>query len=256
MLLATDIGNTNIVIGGIDNDEIIFQARIVTNHVKTSDQYKEDLKNILLLFDINPKDVHGCIISSVVPPVFEAVKNAIIGIINKEPIIVEPELNMRLIIQSDNPSRVGSDRIVIAVAALEEYKAPFVLFDFGTATNIEVVNSNNTYLGGCIIPGVRISLDALSSCAAQLPNISFDKPKNVIGRNTVDCMKSGIMHGTASMVDGMIERIEEELGEKTTVIATGGMAQFIVPLCHRKIKLDDKLMLKGLNILYRDNIKR
>ena len=146
-----------------------------------------------------------------------------------------------------------SDRIVIAVAALAEYEPPLILMDLGTATTIEVVDRGSTYLGGCIIPGVRTSLDALTSRAAQLPGIRLDRPGRVIGKNTVDCMRSGIMYGTAAMLDGMLDRVEEELGSRATVVATGGMAQFIVPLCRREIKLEKDLLLKGLNIIYQKN---
>ena len=155
----------------------------------------------------------------------------------------------------DVPSQVGSDRIVIAVAALAEYKAPLLLMDLGTATTIEAVEPDNVYMGGVIIPGVRVSLDALTSRAAQLPGISLDQPKQVIGKNTVDCMRSGMMFGTAAMIDGLVERMEEELGHRCTLIATGGLAQFIAPLCKREIILDKDLLLKGLNIIYKKNKK-
>jgi type III pantothenate kinase len=167
--------------------------------------------------------------------------------------VVGPGIKTGLNIHMDTPSQVGSDRIVIAVAALAEYKPPLTLLDLGTATTIEVVDEGNVYLGGCIIPGVRLSLEALTSRAAQLPGIQLDKPKRVIGKNTVDCMRSGVMYGAAAMLDGMIERVEEELGHKTTVVATGGMAQFVCPLCKREIKLERDLLLKGLNILYKKN---
>lgn len=253
MLLAIDIGNTNIVIGGIRDDKIAFEARIATDHIKTSDQYGVDIKNILSLFDAKPEDIKGCIISSVVPPVFNSIRTGIIKVIGKPPMVVGPGIKTGLNIQMDTPSQVGSDRIVIAVAALAEYKPPLILMDMGTATTLEVVGEGNTYLGGCIIPGVRISLDALTSRTAQLPGIRLDRPKKVIGKNTIDCMRSGIMYGTAAMMDGMLDRLEDELGAKTTVVATGGMAQFITPLCRREIKLEKDLLLKGLNILYKKN---
>lgn len=254
MLLAIDIGNTNIVIGAIENDEILFEARIATDRVKTSDQYGVEIKNILSLFEVAPEDIEDCIISSVVPPVFNSVCTGLKKAIRKDPLVVGPGIKTGLNIQVDSPSQVGSDRIVVGVAALAEYKPPLILLDMGTATTIDVVGRGNTYQGGCIIPGVRISLDALASRAAQLPGINIDKPKKVIGKNTVDCMRSGIMYGTAAMMDGMLDRVEEELGEKTTVIATGGMAQFIVPLCKREIHLEKDLLLKGLNIIYKKNL--
>lgn len=257
MLLAIDIGNTNIVIGGIgESGKIAFEARIATDRIKTSDQYGAEIKNMLSLFDTKPRDIDGCIISSVVPPVFNSVRTGVMKVTGKAPMVVGPGLKTGLNIQMDNPSQVGSDRIVVAVAALAEYEPPLTLLDLGTATTIEVVGRGSTYLGGCIIPGVRISLEALTSRTAQLPGISLDRPKKVIGKNTVDCMRSGIMYGTAAMLDGMLDRVEEELGCSTTVVATGGMAQFVVPLCRREIKLERDLLLKGLNIIYRKNIKK
>lgn len=255
MLLAIDIGNTNIVIGGIDGGKTSFEARVATDRIKTSDQYGSEIKSMLSLFDVRPSDVEDCIISSVVPPVFNSVRTGAMKVIGKAPMVVGPGIKTGLNIQMDTPSQVGSDRIVIAVAALAEYEPPLTLLDLGTATTIEVVGKGSTYLGGCIIPGVRISMDALTSRTAQLPGISLDQPKRVIGKNTVDCMRSGIMYGTAAMLDGMLDRVEEELGFSTTVVATGGMAKFIVPLCRREIRLEKDLLLKGLNILYQKNKK-
>ena len=253
MLLAIDIGNTNIVIGVIEDDVIRFEARIATDQVRTSDQYGVEIKNVLEAYGVNKDEIEDCIISSVVPPVFNSVKTGVIKVIGKQPMVVGPGLKTGLNINVDVPSQVGSDRIVIAVAALAEYKPPMILMDLGTATTIEVVEPGNMYLGGVIFPGVKISLDALTSRAAQLPGISLDKPKNILGRNTVDCMRSGMMYGTAAMIDGIVERIEEELGHKSTLIATGGLAQFITPLCKREIILEKDLLLKGLNLIYKKN---
>ena len=255
MLLAIDIGNTNITIGGIKDDQIVFEARIATDRIKTSDQYGVDIRNILSLFNVEVGDIKDCIIASVVPPVFNAVRTGVIKATGKQPMVVGPGIKTGLNIQVDSPSQVGSDRIVIAVAALAEYKPPLALMDLGTATTIEIVDENCTYIGGCILPGVRVSLDALTSRTSQLPGINLDKPKKVIGKHTVDCMRSGIMHGSAAMLEGLVERMEEELGYKTTVIATGGIAQFIVPLCKRDIKLERDLLLKGLNIIYKKNMQ-
>lgn len=253
MLLAIDIGNTNIVIGCIKDDEILFKARIATDQIRTSDQYGVEIKNMLEAFGIQKSDISDCIISSVVPPVFHSIRTGVIKVIGKQPMVVGPGLKTGLNIHMDVPSQVGSDRIVAAVAALAEYEAPLILMDMGTATTIEVVEPNNVYMGGVIFPGVKISLDALTSRAAQLPGISLEKPKQVIGKNTIDCMRSGMMYGTAAMIDGIVERIEEELGHSSTLVATGGMAQFITPLCKRKIILEKDLLLKGLNILYKKN---
>lgn len=253
MLLAIDIGNTNIVIGCIRDDEIVFKARIATDQIRTSDQYGVEIKNMLEAFGIQRSDISDCIISSVVPPVFNSVRTGVIKVIGKQPMVVGPGLKTGLNIHVDVPSQVGSDRIVIAVAALAEYQAPLILMDMGTATTIEVVEPENLYMGGVIFPGVKLSLDALTSRAAQLPGISLDEPKQVIGKNTVDCLRSGMMYGTAAMIDGIVDRIEAELGHPSTLIATGGLAQFITPLCKRKVILEKDLLLKGLNIIYKKN---
>lgn len=254
MLLAIDIGNTNIVIGCFQEDDTLaFKARIATDPTRTSDQYGVEIKNMMEAFGVGVSDIDDCIISSVVPPVFHSVRTGVVKIIGKQPMVVGPGLKTGLNIHMDVPSQVGSDRIVIAVAALAEYKAPLILLDMGTATTMEVVEPDNQYLGGVIFPGVKVSLEALTSRAAQLPGISLDKPKHVIGKNTVDCMRSGMMYGTAAMIDGLVDRMEAELGHTSTLIATGGMAQFIIPLCKREILLEKDLLLKGLNILYKKN---
>lgn len=253
MLLAIDIGNTNIVLGGIREDEIVFQARIATDRLRTSDQYGVEIKNMIEAFGIHREDISDCIIASVVPPVFNSVRTGVVKVIGKQPMVVGPGLKTGLNIRMDVPGQVGSDRIVAAVAALAEYKPPLILMDLGTATTIEVVDEDSNYIGGVIFPGVKLSLDALTSRAAQLPGISLDKPKKVIGKNTVDCMRSGMMYGTAAMIDGLVERMEAELGYQTTLVATGGMAQFIAPLCKREIILEKDLLLKGLNLIYKKN---
>ena len=255
MLLAIDIGNSNVVIGGIQGGKIAFEARIATDHIKTSDQYAVEIKNVLSLFDADPRDMDDCIISSVVPPVFNSVSTGIMKLTGREPMVVGPGIKTGLNIQMDDPASVGSDRIVIAVAALLEYAPPLLLVDLGTATTIEVVDQGNAYVGGAIIPGVRVSAEALTSRTAQLPGIQLDRPKRIIGKNTVECMRSGIMYGAAAMLDGMIDRMEEELGKKATVVATGGMAQFIAPLCKREMKVEKDLLLKGLNAIYKKNKK-
>lgn len=255
MLLAIDIGNTNIVIGVIREDQILFKARIATDRLRTSDQYGVEIKNMLEAYGAKVEEIEDCIISSVVPPVFHSVRTGVLKVIGKEPMVVGPGLKTGLNIHMDVPSQVGSDRIVIAVAALAEYKAPLILMDLGTATTIEVVEPENKYVGGVIIPGMRVSLDALTSRTAQLPGISLEKPRQVIGKNTVDCMRSGMMYGTAAMLDGLIDRMEEELGHSATILATGGMAQFVTPMCKHHIILDKDLLLKGLNVLYKKNKK-
>ena len=256
MLLAIDIGNTNIVIGGIRDGEILFEARIATDHLKTSDQYAVDIRNILKLFEVDLHKVQDSIISSVVPPVFNSVCTAIIKLTQRQPIVVGPGIKTGLDIRMDNPAQVGSDLIVDAVAAFHDYPTPLLVIDMGTATTMSLVGRGNVYLGGPIIPGLRVSLDALSSSAAQLFGISLEKPQRVIGKNTIECMRSGIMYGHAAMIDGMIDRMQEELGEPiASVIATGGTSQFVVPLCRHKIIYDKDLLLKGLAILYENELQ-
>ncbi len=253
MLLAIDIGNTNISLGCMQDDKIFFEARIATDRARTSDQYGVEIKNMMEAFGVQLTDVDDCIISSVVPPVFNSVNTGVFKITGHQPMVVKPGLKTGLNICMDTPSQVGADRIVVAVAALTKYRAPLVIIDMGTATTIEVVEPENRYIGGVIIPGVHISMDALTSKTAQLPGISLDKPGKVVAKNTVACMRSGIMYGTATMLDGMIDLIADELGHESTVIATGGLAQFVTPLCRHDIILDKDLLLRGLYAIYKMN---
>ena len=255
MILAIDIGNSNIVIGCIENGVIQNETRIATDLVKTSDQYCFDLKNMLSLSDVPVARLEDVIISSVVPPVLNSMRTAVLKLTGKKPFVVGPGIKTGLNILLDNPQQVGSDLIVAAVAALREYKPPLILIDMGTATTISVINKDRAYLGGCICPGVRISAEALSSRAALLPGIDLDQPRRAVGKNTTDCMRSGIMLGAACMLDGMIERMEQELGERATVVATGGIARFVLPMCRREIAYDRNLLLKGLAVLYQMNRK-
>ena len=253
MLLAIDIGNTNIVLGGISEDKIYFIARLYTEKRMSYDRYTIQIKNILDIYNINIKNIDDCIISSVVPPVLDAIKQAVKTLVKKDPMIIGPGIKTGLNILMDNPAQLGSDLVVNSVACLNEFKPPLIIIDMGTATTISVIDKNKNYIGGCIIPGVKISLNALSSMTAQLPHISLDEPKKTIGTNTIDCMKSGIVLGSASMLDGMIDRIEEDLGSDATVIATGGIANHIIPFCKKDIIYDDNLLLKGLYIIYIKN---
>lgn len=255
MILAVDIGNSNIVVGGIENGNILFQARLRTDATKTSDEYCIDLKMLLEIQGVELSGVDGSIISSVVPQVMNSFKTAILKLIGKESLIIGPGIKTGMNIKIDNPSQAGADLVVGGVAALQQFKPPLIVVDMGTATTMIVLDSDGAMLGGCIAPGVKISMDALTDRTALLPGLQLDKPKRVIGRNTIDCMRSGIMLGAASMIDGMIERMEEELGCKTTVVATGGIARFVVPLCKSQIHYDKDLLLKGLDYLYRENVK-
>ena len=256
MILTIDIGNSNIVLGGVEDQQILFEARLRTDPTKTSDEYCIDLKMILDVYDVAPPKIEGCIIASVVPQVLNSVQTAIKKLTGKNSLVVGPGLKTGLNIAIDNPAQTGADLVVGAVAALREHKAPLIVVDMGTATTMIVLDKNSAMIGGCIMPGVKISLDALTERTALLPGLQLDQPKKAIGRNTIDCMRSGIMMGAACMIDGMIQRMEEELGYSATVIATGGIAKFVVPMCRREIIYDKDLLVKGLAALYRDNTKR
>ena len=256
MILTIDIGNSNIVLGGVREDTIVFQARLRTETTKTSDQYCVDLKILLDVNGVSTEEIEGCIISSVVPQVLNSFQSAIKKLTGKVSLVVGPGIKTGLDIRLENPGQTGADLVVADVAALREHKPPLIVIDMGTATTMSVLDENGAHIGGCIIPGVRVSMDALTERTALLPGLQLDQPKRAIGRNTIDAMRSGIMMGTASMLDGMVERMEQELGQKTTVIATGGIAQFIVPLCKTPMIYDKDLLIKGLATLYRENRKK
>lgn len=253
MILTIDIGNSNIVLGAVEGDEIRFEARLRTDATKTSDEYCIDLKMILEVYGVSKTDIEGSIIASVVPQVLNSMQTAVKKLTGKAALVVGPGLKTGLNIQIENPGQTGADLVVGAVAALREHKAPLIVVDMGTATTMMVLDKNSAFVGGCIMPGVKISLDALTDRTALLPGLQLDQPKKAIGRNTIDCMRSGIMLGAACMIDGMIQRMEEELGYETTVIATGGIAKFVVPMCRRSVVYDKDLIVKGLAALYRDN---
>lgn len=253
MLLAIDIGNTNIVLGGFEGDKLTFVARIATNATKTEDEYATKIRSILVLHKVETASVKGAIISSVVPPLNSVMKQAIRIVYGIEPIMVGPGIKTGINILCDNPSTVGADLICACVAANQIYGSPALIVDMGTATKMMVIDKNGAFIGVSIIPGVGIALKALASNTAQLPQISLEAPESVIGKNTVDCMRSGVVYGNACLIDGMIERINEEMGEELQVIATGGLASTIVCHCKHKIIQDEDLVLKGLNVLYNKN---
>ena len=255
MILTVDIGNSNIVLGGVKDDQIVFEARLRTEATKTSDQYCVDLKILLDVYKISPEDIEGCIIASVVPQVLNSFQTAIKKLTGKNSLVVGPGIKTGLDIRLENPAQTGADLVVADVAALREHKPPLIVIDMGTATTMAVLDQNGAHIGGCIIPGVKLSMDALTEKTALLPGLQLDQPKRTIGRNTVDAMRSGIMIGAACMLDGMIERMEQELGQKTTVVITGGIAKFIAPLCKTPMIYDKDLIIKGLAALYRDNKK-
>ena len=253
MILTLDIGNTNIMLGGFLEDKLCFVSRISTNPKKTEDEYAVSILDSLSLYKIDVSTVTGAIVSSVVPQLNSVIKKALKFILSKEPIFVGPGIKSGIGIQCDMPSSVGADLICASVAAHYLYGSPCLIIDMGTATKMTVVNRKGAFIGTSIIPGVSMGLNALSETTAQLPKISLDVPSSVIAKNTADCMRSGVLFGNASLVDGMIDRINEEFGEELKVYATGGMSSLIIPLCKHEITIDEHLVLKGLNVLYQKN---
>lgn len=253
MILAVDVGNTNIVIGCCKENKIEFVERLSTDPNATILEYAISFKNVLELYGIGQEDIDGAIISSVVPSVTLTIKSAIKKIVNVDSMVIGPGLKTGVNITLDNPAQLGSDLVVDAAAGIAEYPLPLIIFDMGTATTVSVIDENKNYLGGMIIPGVNVSLNAMISQTSQLPRISLEPPKRIIGKNTIECMKSGILYSTAASLDGIIDRVESELGKKATVVATGGLAGSIIPHCTKKIILDDELLLKGLIVIYNKN---
>ena len=253
MILAIDIGNTNIVIGCFQEREILFRERVSTKHTATDLEYAVTIKTALEVHRLAPEDITGAIMSSVVPSVTNTFRRAIEKFCGVRPMVVGPGVKNGLSIRIDNPAQLGSDLVVDAVAGCQEYPAPMIIVDMGTATTFSVIDGNHNYLGGIITTGMSVSAEALVSRTSQLPRVSFDAPKHIIGTNTVDCIKSGVMHGNAAMIDGLVDRIQQELGQTCTVIATGGLAGQIAPLCRTKVVLDDNLLLKGLMLIYHKN---
>lgn len=255
MILAVDIGNSNIVLGCFEKEEILFIERLSTNQNSTALEYTVLIKTILDLNQLSDREFDGAIISSVVPGVTYTIRDAVTRLTGKKAMIVGPGMRTGLKILLDNPAQLGSDRVADAVAATHNYPCPLIIIDMGTATTISVIDQNKNFLGGMIIPGLRVSLDSLTSRTSQLPHISLDPPKKVIGTNTVDCMNSGIIYSNASSIDGLIDRIEEELGAPCTVVSTGGLSKSIIPYCRHSIIIDELLLLKGLMIIYNKNCK-
>lgn len=255
MLLTIDIGNTNITLGIYNGDKLNFVSRIATEREKTADQYAIELRNIFHIYNISKLDIDGSIISSVVPELSTSLKKAMVLLTGKAPMIVGPGIKTGLDIRIDNPSQLGADLAVGAVAALAKYDLPCVIFDLGTATTISVLGKNGEFLGGSISAGVGVSLNALTDRTSMLPKISIETPKKAIGKNTIESMQSGLILGAAAMLDGLTKRMEDEIGAKATLVATGGLAPEIIKNCEREIIFDDNLLLDGLKIIYDKNKK-
>ncbi len=254
MLLTIDVGNTNINIGVFDHDELVMNSRIATEKKKTSDQFAIQFSEIFRLHKIDTKNIEASIMSSVVPEITKDVEKAIKTITGKSVKIVGPGIKTGLNILTDDPSELGADLVAGAVGAIACYKLPAFVVDLGTATKIYVIDRNCGYRGGTIAPGVAISLDALTKGASLLPAISMEAPKKVCGTNTIDCMQSGIVMGTAAMIDGLIDKLSEEMGKPETIITTGGLSGFLASVCSHEMIHDSDLLLKGLKQIYIKNI--
>ena len=253
MILAIDTGNTNVVLGCIENGEIVSVARLATDIHKTEYEYAIAMRDVLAFRGINVSVMEGAILSSVVWPLNTALRRAVELLIGKEPLVVGRGLKTGLDIRIDDPGQVGADLVVGAVAGLKIAPPPLILIDMGTATTVTAVDAAGRFVGGAIAPGLRLSMEALSEGTSQLPRVSLDAPAKCIGTNTVASMQSGAIFGSAAMIDGLVDRMEEELGSKATVIATGGLAGCVVACCRREIRYEPDLLLKGLAALWEKN---
>lgn len=253
MLLAIDIGNTNITLGVYEEDRLMFTSRLATDTRRTSDQYAIEIRDVLRLNGTDGKFIEDAVICSVVPQVGSAVIGAVSKLFRIVPLILGPGVKTGLNIRIDDPAQLGADLAAGAVGALAEYTMPCIVIDLGTANTVSVLDGNGAFLGGVITAGVGLTLEALTKGTSQLPSVHIEAPRSVIGRNTVDSMKSGIVLGAAAMLDGIIDRIEDELGERAAVVATGGRAAEIISCCRHDIILNDNLLLDGLRIIYEKN---
>ena len=253
MILAIDAGNTTIVIGCIEGDEVLFMERLTTKLKRTRTEFTIDIKSILRLHDVNEREITGAIVSSVVPQIVDDVIDSVRTLTGTEPLRVGPGIKTGLNIVIDNPAQLGSDLLADGVAAAARYGTPVIVIDMGTATTLSVIDEGNKYLGGIILTGVVTSFDALVANTSLLQSVSIEEPGSVLGKNTIDCLKSGLIYGNASTMDSLIDRIEQEMGRSMTIVATGGLAGKIIPSCRHDIILDEELLIYGLKLLYDKN---
>ena len=252
MILAIDIGNTNITFGLFDGDTLSLVSRLATERNRTPDQYTIDFINILSLHRIDTAAIEGTVISSVVPELTNVMIEAI-GTINRKVTVLGPGVKTGLNILIDDPAMLGADLAAGAVGAIAHYPLPAFVIDLGTASKIYAVDENHAFLGGIISPGIEISLKALTDTSSQLPTIALNAPSKVCSTNTVECMQSGVIYGTAFMIDGMLDRFQNELFKPASIIATGGLASCIIDECSHDIIYDNQLILKGLKAIYDKN---
>lgn len=254
MLLAIDIGNSNVVIGCLnENNETVRLFRMVTDLKKTEDEYASGMKTILEYNGVDCADFEGAIICSVVPPLTEIFRCAVEKTIGRRALVVGTGVKTGLNIMIENPGSLGSDIVAASVAAMQDFPLPVIVFDMGTATTITVVDKGNKYIGGAIVPGVVLSMNALSAGTSLLQKVPIEAPKKCINTTTTESMQSGAVYGNAALMDGMIDRFEQELGCKASLVATGGIAAKIVPHCTHEIVYDENLLLRGLGIIYKKN---
>lgn len=250
MLLVIDIGNTNTSLGVYSEEKLVAHWRMATVRDRTTDEYGVLARQMFTLFEIDYRRISGVIIASVVPPLNFTFQKLSENYFGHKAVFVDKDLDFGLKILYNPPGDVGADRIVDAVAAIERYGAPCIVVDFGTATTFDAINSKGEYLGGVITPGITISSDALFQRAAKLPRVEIKKPEKVIGASTVGSIQSGLYYGYAGLVDGILRRMIEELGEETKVVATGGLAPLISQASELIETVDDTLTLEGLRLIY------
>ena len=255
MLLVMDVGNTITVIGLYEGPELRAHWRSITGNYRTSDELRVFLTMLLHADGLEPEMVNGCCVSSVVPALNPALMDLCANHFGAELVFVEPGVKTGLVIQVDNPKEVGADRIVNAVGALEEHEGPLIAIDFGTATTFDAITKRGEYRGGIIVPGIKTAADALFEKCAKLPSVEIVKPPSVIGKNTIDHVRSGLTYGYADMVDGLIQRMAAEMGEKPLVLATGGFAELVADIATRIDIVDPYLTLKGLRAVFLKNRK-
>lgn len=254
MILSIDIGNSHIFIGLMAQRQVLYSMRCETNQNRTADEYAFYLLNFCHLYGVKPERIEGAILSSVVPKLRPTFSQAVAKAFQLELKIVGPGLKTGLDIRIEQPSELGSDLVVDAVAALDLFKPPLLVIDMGTATTCSYIDAERRYQGGMILPGLALSLEALTSKASLLKKVELKAPKHLVGKNTVECLQSGALYGQAALIDGLIDRFKREVSPELTVVTTGGLASEVVPYCHHEIQLEPELLLYGLSLLYERNL--